>query len=158
MKTFTKSLITSLIAASAMFSSATRAETPDVSVLTGFGSIHLDQCKCWNQNNTGIGFRIDSGEWKGYAFMVYRNSLGVNSAVLAKEVSLYETEVGSTPVRVGAIMGVVTGYKYVVTPMIVPEVVVNITKNVEIAGVLVPPVPGQTPAVVAVQFRYMFKQ
>lgn len=122
------------------------------SVVGGFGSIHLG-LGSWNQDNSGIGVRVDRGEWAGWAAGVYYNSVRKNSAYLVRE---FQAETPIDGVRVGLLVGAVTGYRYAVMPAVIPELLVDIGRDIEAAAVLVPPIPGQTPAVIALQFRWKF--
>jgi hypothetical protein len=163
-----------LIAASAAFFSPI-VFGADITLLSGFASWHQNRCKtvqaepqalggssvvgapwvgstsreCLNQNNVGIGLRIDGGEWKNYAFGIYQNSYNRPSIYLAKE---FTTHIVG-PIHAGVLVGLVTGYKHPVTPWLVPELVLKFDPY-EVALLASP--FGQDRAA-ALQIRYTFK-
>lgn len=117
----------------------------EMTLLSGFVSWHQNRCKvtqsvplaigggsvvgaplmgttrseCLNQNNVGIGLRIDSGEWKNYVLGIYQNSYNQSSVYVAKEflMQMYG------PIHAGLLVGAVTGYKYAIVPWVAPELV-----------------------------------
>lgn len=113
-------------------------------VVSGFVSHHINVKKQFNENNYGIGYRDSSGVLVGY----YRNSEYRNSVYAVYEASWKLTD----NLHIGALAGGVTGYKLAVTPMLLPELALQVGK-VELAATYAPKIPGQTPALVALQAR-----
>jgi hypothetical protein len=103
--------------------SCTPAPAQNVTVMSGFASWHEHRCAqnqaCLNQNNIGIGVRFDGGEYKDYAAGIYKNSYYRTSVYVAKEFTAHI----AGPLHVGLLAGVVTGYKYPVTPWLIPELI-----------------------------------
>lgn len=118
-------------------------------LLSGFVSHHFRGEFC--EQNHGVGIRLDSGEWAGWAVGAYRNSLCRTSVYAAKEWT--RPLVG--PLHGGIILGAATGYKWAVAPVLLPELVFR-HSPVEIALVLQPINLRESPAFVALQFRWDF--
>lgn len=121
-----------------------------VTMLSGFQSHHSQSG--FNDNNTGIGVRIDSGALEGFATGVYDNSIRRTSFYLARE---WQWQVAG-PVSVGVLAGGVTGYQWAVTPLLLPEAILRI-QRVELALLIQPfQVNNLTPAFVSLQARWRF--
>ena len=114
-------------------------------VVSGFVSHHLNVKKKFNENNYGIGYRDSSGVLVGY----YRNSEYHNSVYAVYEARWKLTD----NLHMGVLAGGVTGYKLAVTPLVLPELALQVGKA-ELAATYAPKIPGQTPALVAVQARW----
>jgi hypothetical protein len=118
-------------------------------LLSGFVSKHSSGDYC--ESNPGIGIRIDSGEWAGYAVGVYRNSLCRTSVYVARE----WTRQVAGPFHVGVLGAVATGYRWAVIPAVLPEVVLRF-EHIEAALLVQPLDIEQSPAFIAAQIRYRF--
>lgn len=125
------------------------AVAADVTLLSGFISRHSSPG--YHESNHGIGIRIDSGDWAGYAIGTYRNSLDRQTVYVAKE---WQWHVAG-PLSVGVIAGGATGYRFAITPAVLPEVVLRVGR-VEAALVVQPFELRESPAFVAAQLRYSF--
>lgn len=128
-----------------LFSCSVQAQT----LLSGFVSHHFRGEYC--ESNPGVGVRLDSGEWAGYAVGAYRNSLCRTSVYVARE---WQYPLTAT-LSLGLLTGVVSGYQWAVTPALLPEVVARIGQA-EVALVLQPLNLRESPAFVALQFRWDF--
>ena len=115
-------------------------------VVSGFLSRHIDTTKQFNEANHGLGYRFsDPDVIVGY----FRNSLNKNSLYAAYEARWQLWG----PLQVGVAAGAATGYKYAVTPLLVPELVLQM-HGVELSLTYVPGMQNVTPATLATQFRY----
>lgn len=121
-----------------------------VTLLSGFQSHHSQPG--YNNNNTGLGIRVDSGALEGFAIGTYDNSIRRQSYYIARE---WQWDVVG-PVSVGILAGGVTGYQWKVTPLLLPEAVLRIDKA-ELALLVQPfQINNLTPAFVSVQARWRF--
>lgn len=146
----------------------------EITLLSGFASWHQHQCKtvavfsppvgggsvvgapinsntaqsCLNQNNYGIGVRFDSGEWKNYAVGIYQNSYNRPSVYVAKE---FTTRLAG-PFHAGVLVGAVTGYRYPITPWVVPELIAKFDRC-EIA-LLAQPFGADRAAALQIRMRF----
>ena len=141
-----------ILALTAMLaSSAAHAEFLDrvdlkPALVSGFVSHHIAVKKDFNENNYGIGYRFaDSDVIVGY----YRNSEYRNSVYATYEARWKLTE----NLHAGVIAGAVTGYRWAVTPLVLPEVVLQVGRT-ELAATYIPKIEGHTPALVALQARW----
>jgi len=118
-------------------------------LLSGFVSKHSRGDYC--ETNPGVGMRIDSGAWAGWAIGAYRNSLCRTSVYVAREWTRHV----AGPVHVGALATIATGYRFVVIPAVLPEIVLRF-KHIEAALVVQPLDIDASPAFIAAQLRYRF--
>jgi hypothetical protein len=115
-------------------------------IVSGFVSHHIDVKKQFNENNYGIGYRFDDSDViVGY----YRNSEYRNSVYATYEARWKLTD----NLHAGVIAGAVTGYKWAVTPLVLPELVLQVGR-MELAATYIPKIEGQTPALTALQARW----
>lgn len=114
-------------------------------IVSGFVSHHINVKKDFNENNYGIGYRDDSGVLIGY----YRNSEYRNSVYAVYEARWKLTD----NLHMGVLAGGVTGYRWAVTPLVLPELALQ-AGRVELAVTYIPKVPDHTPALVALQARW----
>lgn len=119
-------------------------------LLSGFVSHHFRGEFC--EQNHGIGIRLDSGEWAGWAAGVYRNSLCRTTVYVARE----WTHQVAGPLHVGVVAGAATGYLRPVVPAVLPELVLRF-EHLEAALVVQPLDIKQSPAFVAGQIRWRFR-
>jgi hypothetical protein len=119
-------------------------------MMSGFLSKHLGGGD-FNENNGGIGYRSDDGLMAGY----YRNSLNKHSLYAGKEFTTDKYRLGPAEMRLGAVLGGVTGYGKPVMPVVMPEVLGSIGDHTMALG-MVPPIKGVTPATLALQLRKRF--
>ncbi|KVP96488.1 hypothetical protein WJ97_11400 [Burkholderia ubonensis] len=132
-------------------SSAAHAEFLDrvdlkPAIVSGFVSHHFNVHKRYNENNYGLGYRF------GHADVIvgyYRNSDDKNSVYAAYEARWKLID----NLHLGVIAGAVTGYKVAMTPMLLPELVVQVG-GLEVAATYAPKVHGQIPALAAVEARW----
>lgn len=114
-------------------------------VLSGFVSHHMGTERPYNEHNYGLGYRHSSGLVGGY----YRNSNDNDSLYIGHE-SRWSL---SSHLDVGAVAGVVTGYRYSVIPFLLPELVAK-AGSLEVALTYAPRVSDVIPALFAVQARW----
>lgn len=121
-----------------------------MTVLSGFYTKHFGQgSDRFNSNNVGIGLMNPDG-WLGG---VYKNSLGDTSAYAGKH---WEKNLAG-PVNMGLTVAGVTGYpKAAVVPAVLPELSADLPDRQKLALLLIPPVPGTTPAAISLQYRKSF--
>lgn len=129
----------------------------NVTLMSGFYSIHAGSGnskttgKPYNENNYGIGLRIDGGAWNGWMFGTYENSHFRQSIYAAKE---WKTgRVG--PFQLGLVAGAVTGYNMRVMPLVLPEFIINMWRA-EVVFLAQPFDVSNAAAMVAVQLRWKF--
>ncbi|TAN09179.1 MAG: hypothetical protein EPN34_14745 [Burkholderiaceae bacterium] len=115
--------------------------------LTGFATMHLAG-HGWCDVNPGAGIEFDNG----FAVGVYKNSLCRTSVYIAKEFA-YSFVPAITG---GVLVGAVTGYRWKITPVVLPEIVFRLTDSVKLAALIQPITTRIMPAFVAVQLRYSF--
>ncbi|MCD6674834.1 MAG: hypothetical protein LT106_18530 [Burkholderiaceae bacterium] len=132
-------------AAALFFCGPANAQT----LLSGFVSRHSSGDYC--ESNPGIGIRIDSGAWAGWAAGAYRNSLCRTSVYVARE----WTRQVAGPLHVGVLGAVATGYRWAVIPAVLPEVVLR-AGRIEVALLVQPLDIEQSPAFAALQLRWRF--
>lgn len=113
-------------------------------LLSGFATHHL-QGSNWCENNYGIGYRTDDNWAVGY----YKNSLCKPSFYVAKEFTTSQQR----PLRLGILLGAVTGYNIRVVPVVLPELVLGY-RRMEVALLVNPIHLKETPQFVAVQLRW----
>ena len=146
--------IKGLIAAAALAAicqgDAMKASAAEFSVLSGFVSKHSGD-KQYNETNNGIGFRIDSGDWKGWVVGTFRNSLWRQTFYAGKE---WQRHVAG-PLSVGLFAGAATGYNYVVIPAALPEVILRFDV-LELAMLVQPLNLKDSPSFAALQVRLRF--
>lgn len=118
-------------------------------LLSGFVSHHFRGEFC--ESNPGIGVRLDSGAWAGWAAGAFRNSLCRTSVYVGRE---WQWKVAG-PLHVGVIAAVATGYRWAITPAPLPEIVLRF-EHFEAALVVQPLNIEQSPAFIAAQVRYRF--
>lgn len=144
-------ILKTLALAAMLASSAAHAEFLDrvdikPALVSGFVSHHIATKKTFNENNYGIGYRFDeSGVIVGY----YRNSEYRNSVYATYEARWKLTD----NLHVGVIAGAVTGYRWAVTPLVLPEMVLQVGRA-ELAATYIPKIDGHTPALTALQTRW----
>lgn len=115
-------------------------------VVSGFLSRHIGTAEQFNESNHGIGYRFgDSDVIVGY----FRNSLDRDSLYAAYEARWQLWG----PLQVGVAAGLATGYKYAVTPVLTPELVLQV-RGVELALAYIPEIHNVTPTTIATQVRY----
>lgn len=136
-----------LAAASAavFFCSAAQSQT----LLSGFVSRHMSGD--YNENNYGIGIRIDDGRWSGWAIGTYRNSIDRQSVYIGREWTWHV----AGPVHIGALAGAATGYRTPIMPLALPELVVRF-KRIEAAFLWQPIDSKNATGFVALQLRWKF--
>lgn len=139
-----------LAALAVLASSAAHAEFLDrvdlkPAVVSGFVSHHINVKKDFNENNYGVGYRDASGVLVGY----YRNSEYRNSVYAVYEARWKLTD----NLHMGVLAGGVTGYRWAVTPLVLPELALQVGR-VELATTYIPKIEGHTPALVALQARW----
>lgn len=113
-------------------------------LLSGFATHHL-QGSNWCENNYGIGYRTDDNWAVGY----YKNSLCKPSFYVAKEFTTSQHR----PLRLGILLGAVTGYNTPVVPVVLPELVFGY-RSLEVALLVNPIKLKETPQFVALQLRW----
>lgn len=115
-------------------------------LVSGFVSHHIAPKQKFNEDNCGIGYRFaDSDVIVGY----YRNSEYRNSICATYEARWELTD----NLHAGVLAGAVTGYRWAVTPLVLPEVVVRVGR-IELAATYIPKIDGHTPALTALQARW----
>jgi hypothetical protein len=108
-----KKLIIALLSSIAISS----VQAQEISVVGHGFSKHLDNHN-FNEKNYGIGLRLDMDEF-GAQVGNYHNSIRRNSTYFGVDWSPFKANIsGCLNLHAGAYYGVVTGYKYDVTPMI----------------------------------------
>jgi hypothetical protein len=126
-------------------------------VMTGFVSKHAPcvnqspnglSTPCYNERNTGLGFRANSGGWSGYSVGFYRNTFDRTSVYVGKE---WQRQIVG-PLYVGLFAGGVTNYGRPITPFVLPEVILKFDP-VEAALLVQPFGEGRA---AALQLRYSF--
>lgn len=145
-----KALVAAATLAVLLQGDALKASAADFSVVSGFVSRHSGD-KEYNEFNSGVGFRIDSGDWKGWTFGTYRNSLWRQSFYAGKE---WQRQVAG-PLSVGVFAGVASGYNYVVIPAALPEVILRFDV-LELAMLVQPLNLKDSPSFAALQVRLRF--
>lgn len=125
-------------------------QLPDA-VLSGFESRHLDSRDELNPHNPGIGIRFADG----YALGAYYNSINRESVYLGREWQWRLVGNTDASLNVGAVAGIVSGYKGGLHPLLVPEVVATF-RRLEAALILVPHTT-ETPATFSLQLRWHFR-
>lgn len=120
-------------------------------IVSGFLSTHLGPSSReglqYNERNIGLGYMRDE-----IAFGAYKNSLDRTSVYVAVEKRRRFFGEDGAGIDGGLLLGGVTGYKWAVTPLALPELVGYLGRN-EVALIYTPPIHGLTPAVIAVQYR-----
>lgn len=117
-------------------------------VLSGLLSYHIDTDKHYNQNNWGIGYRFGKVDvLVGY----YHNSDYKNSFYAAYEARWKLLDY----LQIGGIVGGVTGYKRAISPLLLPELALQVWR-VELVVTYVPAVTRELPQLVALQARWVF--
>jgi hypothetical protein len=115
-------------------------------VVSGFLSYHIDTNKHYNQDNWGLGVRLPKVD----VLVGYYHNSDYKSSFYA----VYEARWKLTDnLQVGAAAGGVTGYKRAVSPLILPELVLQVWR-IELAATYVPHVTRELPQLIAVQARY----
>ncbi len=130
------------------------ASAADFTVTSGFVSRHAGSTE-YNERNTGLGLRIDSGSWAGWTAGTYRNSLGRQTWYVAKEWQYQLAAKGAASVSAGLVAGLATGYRFAVIPAVLPELVVRYDV-LELALLVQPLDLKQSPAFAALQVRVRF--
>lgn len=118
-------------------------------LLSGFMSKHMGTSQKFNETNTGLGYKHPSGWMGGY----YQNSLDRPSVYFGRE---FATDVIPNRLQAAMMLGGVTGYGRGINPLALPELIYKLDNERSIAGALVPPVKGVTPATIAIQMRKKF--
>lgn len=113
-------------------------------LLTGFATHHFSGSN-WCENNYGVGYRTESNWAVGY----YKNSLCKPSFYVAKEFTTSQHR----PLRLGILLGAVTGYNTPVVPVVLPELVFGY-HNLEVALLVNPIKLKETPQFMALQLRW----
>jgi hypothetical protein len=119
----------------------------DLTLLSGFVSWHSEGRYC--ERNGGVGARLDSGAWAGWAAGAYRNSLCRTSVYVGRE---WVRPVAG-PLHVGVVVALSSGYRFAVVPAVLPEIVVRFDRF-EVALIVQPFEIRHSPAFVAAQWRY----
>jgi hypothetical protein len=147
-----KNLLAFLALATCFFAvpRAHASEDLDWAVLTGFESWHSDNRDDLNPHNTGIGIRAPGGWTLG----TYYNSIRKWSVYGGREWQWKLIGTDDHAIRLGAVVGAVSGYIGGVKALALPELMM-VWKPVEL-GVIVVPRYTKDPVTVALQLRYNF--
>lgn len=143
---------TLLIGALMAAAQAVQAE-PDYYLVSGFVSKHGKDGHTYRENNYGIGVEQRQAGYSNHVGY-YRNSVDRDSFYVGRS---FRYQLGDSAVSVGVFAGLVTGYRFAVTPFLAPVVEIQVSKRWAVNVVALPPVPSVTPYVVAAQLKYRFK-
>ena len=120
-------------------------------VVSGYVSKHFRPG--YRETNPGVGYRFDQGPYADWVLGTYRNSLDRQSFYAARELTF-----GVVPyVRVGALVGVATGYKTPLLPAVLGELILHADRH-ELVLLVQPLQTGEVTGFVALQYRYRFRR
>jgi len=110
-------------------------------------SKHFNTTEVWNEKNYGLGITEDQSKNSSTSFGIYKNSLSRTSVYAYYN---YYIPVNKY-VRIGALVGLTTGYNIPIAPMAAPLISLGNDYRVNIG--MLPEIPNVTPAVIFMNFQ-----